>query len=71
MQEAAGASDAGLVAMHEGGYSEVYVPFCGLAVMEQLTGIRTQVCGGEGAAAWGLKQQSSMGVCCAAVEGKG
>lgn len=31
---------------HEGGYSEVYCPFCGLAVVEQLSGIRTavQVC---------------------------
>ena len=27
-----------LVLSHEGGYSEVYVPFCGHAVMEQLTG---------------------------------
>ena len=28
---------------HEGGYSEGYVPFCGLAVMETLSGIRTSV----------------------------
>jgi acetoin utilization deacetylase AcuC-like enzyme len=35
---------AGRVAMvHEGGYSETYVPFCGLAIMETLSGIRTQV----------------------------
>jgi len=27
-----------LVAAHEGGYSEVYVPFCGHAVVEQLSG---------------------------------
>jgi len=27
---------------HEGGYSAVYVPFCGLAVMEELSGIRTR-----------------------------
>jgi acetoin utilization deacetylase AcuC-like enzyme len=30
--------DGRLVLSHEGGYSEVYVPFCGHAVMEQLTG---------------------------------
>jgi hypothetical protein len=29
--------------VHEGGYAESYVPFCGLAVMEQLSGIRTEV----------------------------
>jgi acetoin utilization deacetylase AcuC-like enzyme len=28
---------------HEGGYSPMYVPFCGLAVVEALTGVRTQV----------------------------
>lgn len=32
-----------LVAVHEGGYAEAYVPFCGLAVMEELSGIRTEV----------------------------
>lgn len=32
-----------LVLVHEGGYSESYVPFCGLAVMEELSGIRTEV----------------------------
>lgn len=32
-----------LVMVHEGGYAEAYVPFCGLAVMEQLSGIRTEV----------------------------
>jgi hypothetical protein len=31
------------VAVHEGGYSELYVPFCGLAVMEALAGVRTKV----------------------------
>ncbi len=30
-----------IVATHEGGYSNEYVPFCGLAVLEQLSGIRT------------------------------
>ena len=29
--------------LHEGGYSEVYVPFCGLAVLETLTGFKTSV----------------------------
>jgi hypothetical protein len=29
--------------VHEGGYSEAYVPFCGLATIEELAGIRTEV----------------------------
>lgn len=34
----------GRVAMlHEGGYSAAYVPFCGLAVVEALSGVRTEV----------------------------
>ncbi len=32
-----------LVLSHEGGYSTAYVPFCGLAVMEQLSGLSTGV----------------------------
>lgn len=32
-----------LVIVHEGGYAESYVPFCGLAVLEELTGLRTTV----------------------------
>ncbi|WP_095156794.1 class II histone deacetylase [Pseudomonas sp. Irchel 3E13] len=32
-----------LVLVHEGGYSEAYVPFCGLAAIEELAGIRTKV----------------------------
>ncbi|PHM44588.1 histone deacetylase/AcuC/AphA family protein [Xenorhabdus mauleonii] len=32
-----------LVMVHEGGYSEAYVPFCGLAVLEELSGVRTEV----------------------------
>lgn len=32
-----------LVAVHEGGYAEACVPFCGLAVMEELSGHRTVV----------------------------
>ncbi len=40
----AGALCAGkLVIAHEGGYAEAVVPFCGLAVIEQLSGIRTAV----------------------------
>ena len=26
---------------HEGGYSPVYVPYCGLAVLEEMSGIKT------------------------------
>jgi len=32
-----------LVLAHEGGYSTAHVPFCGLAVMEELSGERTEV----------------------------
>lgn len=32
-----------LVLAHEGGYSELYVPFCGLAIVEELCGIRTEI----------------------------
>lgn len=32
-----------LVLCHEGGYAAPYVPFCGLAVVEQLGGFRTEV----------------------------
>lgn len=32
-----------LVVVHEGGYAEAYVPFCGLALIEMLSGERTQV----------------------------
>lgn len=32
-----------LLMVHEGGYSTAYVPFCGLAVMEALSGINTEV----------------------------
>jgi len=31
------------VVVHEGGYSEACVPFCGLAVVEELSGHRTEV----------------------------
>ena len=32
-----------LVLSHEGGYAPLYVPFCGLAVMEELCGVKTAV----------------------------
>lgn len=32
-----------LTVVHEGGYSEAYVPFCGLAVIEALAGVRSDV----------------------------
>jgi acetoin utilization deacetylase AcuC-like enzyme len=32
-----------LVAVHEGGYSETYVPFCGHAVIEELADVKTKV----------------------------
>ena len=37
-QTATEVCDGKLVVVHEGGYSEVYVPFCGHAVMEELSG---------------------------------
>ena len=41
--EAADLCDGRLLVVHEGGYSEAYVPFCGLAILEELTGHRTEV----------------------------
>jgi acetoin utilization deacetylase AcuC-like enzyme len=35
--------DGRLVVVHEGGYSTYHVPFCGLAVIEEMTGIRSEV----------------------------
>lgn len=32
-----------LVLVHEGGYAEAVVPFCGVATMEELSGIKTEV----------------------------
>lgn len=44
MREAADRLCGGrLVCVHEGGYSEAYVPFCGLALLEELCGTRTEV----------------------------
>jgi acetoin utilization deacetylase AcuC-like enzyme len=38
MQAAAALCNGRLVLAHEGGYSEVYVPFCGHAVLEEMSG---------------------------------
>jgi acetoin utilization deacetylase AcuC-like enzyme len=38
---AAATSHGRIVATHEGGYSNAYVPFCGLAVVESLAGQRS------------------------------
>jgi acetoin utilization deacetylase AcuC-like enzyme len=43
MQAARDLCGGRLVAAHEGGYAEVVVPFCGLAVVEELSGVRTDV----------------------------
>jgi acetoin utilization deacetylase AcuC-like enzyme len=40
---AASLCDDRLVLCHEGGYSSAYVPYCGLAVVECLAGVRTEV----------------------------
>ena len=32
-----------IVMVHEGGYSESYVPYCGLAVLEEMSGVRTKI----------------------------
>jgi acetoin utilization deacetylase AcuC-like enzyme len=39
---AAAVAQGRLLGVHEGGYSAGYVPFCGLAVLEELSGIRTE-----------------------------
>jgi acetoin utilization deacetylase AcuC-like enzyme len=31
-----------LIMIHEGGYSEAYVPWCGLAVIEEMSGVKTE-----------------------------
>ena len=43
MEAAAELCDGKLVVVHEGGYSEAYVPFCGHALLEELSGGRTDV----------------------------
>ncbi|WP_027233598.1 class II histone deacetylase [Leisingera caerulea] len=42
MQAAEKHCEGKLILTHEGGYSAGYVPFCGLAVLEQLSGSRTE-----------------------------
>jgi acetoin utilization deacetylase AcuC-like enzyme len=32
-----------IIASHEGGYAATYVPYCGLAIIEELSGIRTTI----------------------------
>ncbi len=36
-------ADGRLIVVHEGGYSTFHVPFCGLAVIEQMTGIASNI----------------------------
>jgi|TARA_B110000438_G_scaffold121401_1_gene118543 acetoin utilization deacetylase AcuC-like enzyme len=43
MAIAADTCDGKLVLSHEGGYSKRYVPFCGLATIEALSGFRTEI----------------------------
>jgi len=43
MQVAAELCKGRIVMTHEGGYSEMYAPYCGLAVIEELSGHRTKV----------------------------
>jgi acetoin utilization deacetylase AcuC-like enzyme len=43
MQAADALCGGRMVMSHEGGYSQTYVPYCGLAVLEEMTGIRTHV----------------------------
>ena len=44
LMEAADTLCGGRIVMtHEGGYSAMYVPYCGLAVIEELSGIRTAI----------------------------
>lgn len=43
MEAAAQLCGGRLAVIHEGGYSEAYVPFCGHAVLETLSGVRTEV----------------------------
>ncbi len=47
-----------VVLSHEGGYSAVYVPFCGLAIMEELSGLRTAIVDPflELARSWGYQE---------------
>lgn len=42
MEVAAECCNGRVAVVHEGGYSKSYVPFCGQALIEQLSGIRTE-----------------------------
>lgn len=43
MEAAEGLCDGRLVMAHEGGYSAYYVPFCGLAVLEAMSGVTSGI----------------------------
>lgn len=43
MNAAADLCGGRIVMTHEGGYSQMYVPYCGLAVLEEMTGMKTHV----------------------------
>ena len=43
MQAAAELCGGRIVMVHEGGYSESYVPYCGLAVLEALSGVKSSI----------------------------
>lgn len=43
MEAAAELCDGRLMMSHEGGYSAAYVPYCGLAVLEELSGFKTGI----------------------------
>ncbi len=43
MEAAQTLCDGRLAMSHEGGYSASYVPYCGLAVMEAMSGIKTPI----------------------------
>ncbi len=43
MRAAADLCGGRIVMTHEGGYSQMYVPYCGLAVLEEMSGVKTHV----------------------------
>ena len=43
MDLADGCCDGRLVAAQEGGYAEIYAPYCTLAIIETLAGVRTNI----------------------------
>jgi hypothetical protein len=55
-----------LLFLHEGGYSAFYVPFCGLAVMEELSGVKTAIVDAEleehGKVGWYRVKAGSFGL---------